>query len=68
MTSEMTILFGLMAAGVWLLITFVLPVVAFLQLFGGIDPDLLLAGTAATLITVIGLSAVSVAFSVAARR
>jgi ABC-type transport system involved in multi-copper enzyme maturation permease subunit len=45
-----------------------LPVIAFMQLFGGIDPDQLLAATAATVLTVIGLSALSVAFSVAMRR
>jgi ABC-type transport system involved in multi-copper enzyme maturation permease subunit len=65
------IIFGKVAARVTNLLMYVLaglPVIAFMQLFGGIDPDQLLAATAATVITVIGLSAVSVAFSVAMRR
>jgi ABC-type transport system involved in multi-copper enzyme maturation permease subunit len=65
------IVFGKLAARVANLLMFVLaglPVVAFLQLFGGIDPDMLLASVAATIITVVGLSAMSVAFSVALRR
>lgn len=60
------IIFGKLAARVTVLLMFILaglPVVAFLQLFGGIDPDILLAGIAATVITVLGLSAVSVFFS-----
>ena len=65
------IIFGKVAARVTNLLMYVLaglPVIAFMQLFGGIDPDQLLAATAATVITVIGLSALSVAFSVAMRR
>lgn len=42
--------------------------IAFLQLFGGIDPDLALAATAASLITVVGLAAVAVALSAAMKR
>src|SRR5256885_4697410 len=52
------IIFGKLAARVTVLLMFVLaglPVVAFLQLFGGIDPDILLAGVAATVVTVLGL-------------
>ncbi len=65
------IIFGKVAARVANLLMFVLaglPVVAFMQLFGGIDPDLLLAAIAATFITVIGVSSISVAFSVIFRR
>ncbi len=65
------IIFGKLAARVTNLLMFVLaglPVVAFMQLFGGIDPDQLLAGIAATVITVIGLSAVSVYFSTTLRK
>ncbi len=65
------IIFGKVAARVTNLLMFVLaglPVVAFLQLFGGIDPDQLIAATAATVVTVLGLSALSVAFSVALKR
>jgi ABC-type transport system involved in multi-copper enzyme maturation permease subunit len=45
-----------------------LPVLALLQLFGGIDPDLALASAAAAVLTVIGLSAVSLAFSAALKK
>lgn len=45
-----------------------LPVLAFLQLFGGIDPDLALASAAGAVLTVFGLSAVSLAVSVAVRK
>lgn len=65
------IVFGKVAARVTNLLMYVLaglPVIAFMQLFGGIDPDQLLATTAATVLTVVGLSALSVAFSVAMRR
>ena len=65
------IIFGKLAARVTVLLMFVLaglPVVAFMQLFGGIDPDLLLAGTAATVTTVLGLAAVSVFFSTTMRK
>ncbi len=65
------IVFGKLAARVMTLLMYVLaglPVVAFLQLFGGIDPDLLLAGTAATVGTVLGLSAVAIFFSVSVKK
>jgi len=65
------IIFGKVAARVTNLLMYVLaglPVIAFMQLFGGIDPDQLLAATAATVLTVVGLSALSIAFSVAMRR
>ena len=65
------IVFGKLAARVMTLLMYVLaglPVVAFLQLFGGIDPDLLLAGTAASVGTVLGLSALSIYFSVSLKK
>jgi ABC-type transport system involved in multi-copper enzyme maturation permease subunit len=45
-----------------------LPILAFLQFLGGIDPQLLLAGFAATGLTLLSLAAVSVLASVLARR
>ena len=65
------IVFGKLAARVMTLLLYVLaglPVIAFLQLFGGIDPDLLLAGTAATVGTVLGLSSVAIFFSVSLKK
>jgi len=65
------IVFGKLAARVTTLLMFVfagLPVVAFLQLFGGIDPNLLLAAFAATVVNVIGLAAVAVWTSAMLRR
>lgn len=60
------IIFGKTAARIAFLLMFVLaglPILALMQLFGGIDPDLLLSGTAAVIVMVLGLSAVSIAFS-----
>jgi len=65
------IIFGKLAARVTNLLMFVLaglPVVAFMQLFGGIDPEQLLAGILATVITVLGISAVSIYFSTISRK
>lgn len=65
------IVFGKLAArvaNVFLYVLAGLPVLAFMQLFGGIDPDLVLAGTAAALVTAVGLSAVGIAFSAASKR
>jgi ABC-type transport system involved in multi-copper enzyme maturation permease subunit len=65
------IVFGKLAARVTKLLMYVLaglPVVAFLQLFGGIDPNILLAGVAVTLITVLALAALSVYFSTTLKR
>ncbi|OWK36231.1 ABC transporter permease [Fimbriiglobus ruber] len=65
------IIFGKLAARVTVLLMFVLaglPVIAFLQLFGGIDPDQVLAATAATILTILGVSALGLAFSTALRR
>lgn len=45
-----------------------LPVLSFVQFFGGVDPDRLVAGFAATLVTMLGLSAVSLFCSVTSRR
>jgi len=61
------IVFGKMAARVLTLLMYVLaglPIIGFLQLFGGIDPDLLLVSTAASVITILGFSAVSIFCSV----
>lgn len=61
------IVFGKVASRVLNLLAFVfagLPVVALLQLFGGIDPNELLGAFAATVITVFGLSALSIWLSV----
>lgn len=65
------IVFGKLAARLATVILYVLaglPVIAFLQLFGGIDPDLALASTAASLVTAVGLSAVAIALSAAMKR
>jgi ABC-type transport system involved in multi-copper enzyme maturation permease subunit len=65
------ILFGKFASRVGSLILFLLaglPVLALLQFFGGIDPELVLAGFAATLMVVLSLSALSIAASVLSRK
>ncbi len=65
------IVFGKLAARTITLGMYVLaglPVLAFLQLFGGIDPDLVLASAAAAVLTVVGLSALSLAFSAAFKK
>jgi len=57
------IIFGKLAARVLTLVMYVLaglPLLAFLQLFGGIDPEQLLASTTAAVTLVIGLSAISI--------
>ncbi len=57
------IIFGKLAARIANLLMYVLagiPVLAFLQLFGGIDPELALAAAASTALTVLGLAALSV--------
>lgn len=57
------IIFGKLAARVLLMLQFVLlglPIIAFLQLFGGIDPEALLAVSAGSLALIIGLSALSI--------
>jgi ABC-type transport system involved in multi-copper enzyme maturation permease subunit len=45
-----------------------LPIVALLQLLGGIDPDLLLASFAVTILTFVSLAALSILFSTLMRR
>ena len=45
-----------------------LPILALLQVLGGVDPGLLLAGFAATLLTMFSLAAISILSSVAMRR
>lgn len=65
------IIFGKMAARLVTLLMYViagLPVLSSLMLFGGIDPEMLLATYAATFITVLGLSAVSIYFSTIMRK
>src|SRR4051812_2930008 len=65
------ILFGKLASRVGSLLLFLLaglPVLALMQFFGGIDPDLVLAGLAATVGTVLTLAAVGIAASVLSRK
>ena len=60
------IVFGKMAARVANLLMYILaglPVMAFLQLFGGIDPELLLVGTLVAVVSVVGLAALGTYFS-----
>lgn len=45
-----------------------LPILSFIQLIGGIDPDLLLGGFAATALTLVELASLSILFSVYTRR
>jgi ABC-type transport system involved in multi-copper enzyme maturation permease subunit len=64
------IIFGKLASRVGNILMFLLaglPVLAFIQFFGGIDPDLLMAGFGATLATVLSISAVSLYCSVHAK-
>jgi ABC-type transport system involved in multi-copper enzyme maturation permease subunit len=65
------ILFGKLASRVGSLILFLLaglPILAFMQFFGGIDPDLVLAGFAATVMIVLSISALGIAASVMSRK
>jgi ABC-type transport system involved in multi-copper enzyme maturation permease subunit len=65
------IIFGKLLSRVMTLVAFVLaglPLLAFLQLFGGIDPEQLLAATIATVTLVLGLSAMSIWVSTSIRR
>ena len=69
--SGREIIFGKLAARVGnmlLLLMAGLPVLSLVQFFGGVDPDLLLAGFAATLITMLSLSAMSMVCSITAKR
>ena len=65
------IVFGKLVARVSNLLLYILagiPIIAFLQLFGGIDPEIALAVAAATALLVVGLSALGILFSVLARK
>ena len=65
------ILFGKLASRVGSLLLFLLaglPILGLMQFFGGIDPDLVLAGFAATFATVLSLAAVGIAASVLSRK
>src|SRR5262245_739305 len=65
------ILFGKLATRVGsllLLLAAGLPILGMLQFFGGIDPDLVLAAFAATIIVVLSLAAVGIAASVLSRK
>lgn len=65
------ILFGKLASRVGAMLLFLLaglPILGMLQFFGGIDPDLVLASFAATVVVVLTLSALGIAASVLSRR
>lgn len=65
------IIFGKLTARVANLLIYVLaglPILGFLQLFGGIDPEMLLTATLVTVVTVLGLSAMSIYFSTILRK
>jgi ABC-type transport system involved in multi-copper enzyme maturation permease subunit len=65
------IIFGKLASRVINLLMYILaalPVLAFAQFFGGIDPEMVLASTVATATTVVGLAAISLWFSTFLRR
>lgn len=65
------ILFGKLIVRVMWLLTFVLaglPLLALVQLFGGVDPEQLIASFAATVVTVVGLSAVAIWMSTMMRK
>ena len=69
--SGAEIVFGKAAARLLTVLQFVvagLGVIVFLQLFGGIDPDLLLASTAASALTAFGVTALGLYHSVRCRR
>jgi ABC-type transport system involved in multi-copper enzyme maturation permease subunit len=60
------IIFGKLASRVLTLLLFVLvglPILAFVQLFGGVDPEQVLACTVATIVSVIGLSSLGIWYS-----
>ena len=65
------ILFGKLIVRVMWLLMFVLaglPLLALVQLFGGVDPDQLIASFVATVVTVIGLSSVAIWMSTMLRK
>jgi ABC-type transport system involved in multi-copper enzyme maturation permease subunit len=64
--SDLTLVVGKLAArlgGLLLVLLAGLPVLACLQLLGGIDPDLLLGGYAVTLLTMLGLGSLGILIS-----
>jgi ABC-type Na+ efflux pump permease subunit len=64
------IIFGKLASRVGNLLMFLLaglPVLAFIQFFGGLDPELLMYGFLATFVTVLSISAISLYCSVKAK-
>ncbi|HKB06058.1 MAG TPA: ABC transporter permease [Gemmataceae bacterium] len=69
--TDREILFGKLASRVGALLVFLMagvPILGMLQFFGGIDPDLVLAAFAATVVVVLSLSALGIAASVLSRR
>jgi ABC-type transport system involved in multi-copper enzyme maturation permease subunit len=65
------IVFGKLAARVVTLLMYIvagLPVLSSLMLFGGIDPQMLIAAYAATIITMLGLAALSIYYSTMMRK
>jgi ABC-type transport system involved in multi-copper enzyme maturation permease subunit len=65
------ILFGKLASRVGSLLLFLLaglPILGMVQFFGGIDPDLVIAGFAATFLTVFTFAAIAIPASVLSRR
>jgi ABC-type transport system involved in multi-copper enzyme maturation permease subunit len=69
--SAREIVFGKLGARVGILFTFVLaglPILSLIQFFGGIDPRFVLIAAAMTLVTIVSLSALGIACSVALPR
>jgi ABC-type transport system involved in multi-copper enzyme maturation permease subunit len=65
------IIFGKLAARVVTLLMYIvagLPVLSSLMLFGGIDPEMLIGAYAATIITMLGLAALSIYYSTVMRK
>lgn len=65
------ILFGKLASRVGSLLLFLaagLPVLGMIQFFGGIDPNMVIAGFIATLMTILSLAALGIAASVMSRK
>lgn len=65
------IIFGKLAARVVTLLMYIvagLPVLSSLMLFGGIDPEMLIGAYAATIITMLGLAALSIYYSTIMRK
>jgi ABC-type transport system involved in multi-copper enzyme maturation permease subunit len=65
------ILFGKLASRVGSILLFLatgLPILGMIQFFGGIDPNLVIAGFLATFLTILSLAALSIAASVLSRK